>query len=140
MVKHDKLTANLTHNQKLVMSTLEAAKCPLSAYSILDKLRGDGFRAPLQVYRALEKLIELGIVHRIESMNAFIACNHSSCKMSNITAFAICDRCDTVSEVKDADLTDYLTISAKKSGLKLTKSNLEFHGLCTQCETLNSPI
>ena len=64
----------LTKNQQLVLTILNKADMPLSAYSILDGLREFGFKAPLQVYRALDRLIELGKVHRIESMNAFIAC------------------------------------------------------------------
>ena len=64
----------LTRNQQLVYDALTGAKTPLSAYTLLDQLRDAGFRAPLQVYRALEKLIEIGQVHRLESINSFVAC------------------------------------------------------------------
>ena len=70
----------LTRNQQLVYDALTGADTPLSAYSLLDQLRESGFRAPLQVYRALEKLIELGQVHRLESINSFVACQHSDCQ------------------------------------------------------------
>ena len=63
---------NLTPNQSKVLAKLEAASGPLSAYALLDQLRDDGFRAPLQVYRALESLVGAGLVHRLESMNAFV--------------------------------------------------------------------
>ncbi|MCB1460156.1 MAG: transcriptional repressor, partial [Nitratireductor sp.] len=66
----------LTRNQLLVLNALVAAGGPLSAYGILDQLREEGFRAPLQVYRALEKLVDQGKVHRLESLNAFVACSH----------------------------------------------------------------
>ncbi|MCC2690339.1 MAG: zur, partial [Rhizobiaceae bacterium] len=62
----------LTRNQQLVLARLEAASGPVSAYGLLDQLRDDGFRAPLQVYRALEGLIKGGLVHRLESLNAFV--------------------------------------------------------------------
>ncbi|HSM41507.1 MAG TPA: transcriptional repressor, partial [Afifellaceae bacterium] len=64
----------------MVFDTLLAADGPLSAYDILDRLRDKGFRAPLQVYRALDKLLALGLVHRLESLNAFIACAHPDCE------------------------------------------------------------
>ena len=85
---------DLTGNSKLVMDLLEVKKGPLSAYMILDELRDAGLRAPLQVYRALEKLISLGRVHRVESLNAFIACSHMSCENQGMSAFVICDKCD----------------------------------------------
>ena len=68
MSKHAHMTPDLTKNQSLVMSALSKAEGPLSAYSILDELRDQGFRAPLQVYRALEKLMDVGLVHRLESL------------------------------------------------------------------------
>ena len=123
----------LTKNQQLVLTILNKADMPLSAYSILDGLREFGFKAPLQVYRALDRLIELGKVHRIESMNAFIACEHSLCKVSDMTAFTICDKCEKVSEVKDKELSDYMHLRAEKFGLQAPKTNIEFHGLCSDC-------
>ena len=64
----------LTRNQLCVLERLEASSGPLSAYTLLDQLRENGFRAPLQVYRALDTLIKGGFVHRLESLNAFVAC------------------------------------------------------------------
>ena len=123
----------LTKNQQLVLTILNKADMPLSAYSILDGLREFGFKAPLQVYRALDRLIELGKVHRIESMNAFIACEHSLCQVSDMTAFTICEKCEKVSEVKDKELSDYMHLRAVKFGLHAPKTNIEFHGLCADC-------
>jgi Fur family transcriptional regulator, zinc uptake regulator len=68
--------ADLTRNQSLVLKALEKSDAPLTAYFILDQLRSKGIKAPLQVYRALEKLVEQGLVHRVESMSAFMACRH----------------------------------------------------------------
>jgi len=73
---HGRAPSDLTRNQSLVFGALSRAEGPLSAYTILDQLRDDGFRAPLQVYRALDKLVETGMVHRLESLNAFVACSH----------------------------------------------------------------
>ena len=52
-----------------------------------------GLRAPLQVYRALDKLVETGLVHRLESLNAFVACAHKHCHDDCASAFAICEKC-----------------------------------------------
>ena len=61
----------LTRHQSLVLDALVRAEHPASAYALLDQLRGDGMRAPQQVYRALDKLIAYGLVHRVASLNAF---------------------------------------------------------------------
>ena len=127
------LKNKLTKNQTLVLNVLLKAGLPLSAYSILEKLRKHGFKAPLQVYRALEKLVDTGQVHRIESKNAFIACEHSSCEISQMTAFTICQNCEKVSEVMDEELSNYVNLRAEKLGISMTKTNIEFHGLCDRC-------
>ena len=92
----------LTKNQALVFGCLTQAEAPLSAYTILDQLRDDGLRAPLQVYRALDKLVDFGLVHRLESLNAFVACNHpageTSGRSHGTVAFAICEKCEGVTE------------------------------------------
>ena len=133
MKKSPNVKNTLTKNQLLVLGVLNSAEMPLSAYSVLDALRDFGFRAPLQVYRALDTLIGLGKVHRIESMNAFIACEHSLCEASDMTAFIICNECEKVSEVEDKELSDYMQIRAEKFGLYAPKTKIEFHGLCPDC-------
>ena len=75
MSKKSKQSSGLTNKQALVMNLLGKTKGPLSAYAILDQLHDSGFRGPVQVYRALEKLMELGLVHRLESLNAFSPVN-----------------------------------------------------------------
>ena len=127
---------DLTGNSKLVMDLLEVKKGPLSAYMILDELRDAGLRAPLQVYRALEKLISLGRVHRVESLNAFIACSHMSCENRGMSAFVICDICDHVQEVWDESISLFLDELAEKTKIKASKSNIELHGICDACEGL----
>lgn len=98
---HHHASQDLTRNQTLVFDVLSKAEGPLSAYTILDQLRDDGFRAPLQVYRALEKLLDYGMVHRLESLNAFVACAHPQCHEHGLIAFAICEQCGQVTEFSD---------------------------------------
>ena len=124
----------LSKNQQIVLKLIEKAKGPLKAYSILYNVQKKGIKAPLQVYRALEKLIKIGKIHKIESKNAFIACNNSDCEISNATAFSICDNCEKVKEIKNSNLSKYLSNFHDKTGMKYTKYNLEFFGLCKNCK------
>lgn len=126
----------LTKNQDLVLGALKRSEAPLSAYVILDKLRDHGFRAPLQVYRALEKLIEMGLVHRLESLNAFVACAHSGescCSHHGTVAFAICNACGHVMEFHDHTVEHRLSDWARGKGFKQEKTTIEIRGLCASC-------
>ena len=88
-----------TRNQTLVYDYLEAHGKPASAYDILDALRNDELRAPLQVYRALRKLVEAEAVHRIKSLNACVACNHINYADSRVSIFMLCYFCEEVTEI-----------------------------------------
>jgi len=68
----------LSRNQGQVLSCLRKAKEPLSAYAILDRVRVAGISHPPTVYRALNELIQLGMVHRLQSRSAFVACGHGA--------------------------------------------------------------
>ncbi len=130
---HDHGKSDLTRNQGLVLGALEGAKGPLSAYSILDRLRGDGFRAPLQVYRALDKLTELGLVHRLESLNAFVACRQDECGAHGSIAFAICEKCGLVREFANDEVAHLLEDWARSEKFELAKTTIELRGLCEAC-------
>ena len=125
----------LTKNQSLVLSVLETSGQPLSAYSILNQLREHGLKAPLQVYRALDKLLTAGRIHRLESLNAFVVCCHSRHGQIHprITAFEICEACGKVNEFHDTKIEDALTRNARHSGFKIRTSTIEVHGLCAEC-------
>ena len=123
----------LSKNQQIVFDIIEKAKEPLKAYSILFDVQKKGIKAPLQVYRALDKLVEIGKIHKIESRNAFVACKNSSCQLSKATAFSICEKCEEVSEISDKNLSKYLKSFQDKAGMKFKKYNLEFFGLCKKC-------
>lgn len=123
----------LTKNQALVFGVLEDAEGPLSAYTILDRVREDGIRAPQQVYRALDKLLAYGLIHRLESINAFVACSHPAHETHSMITFAICDACGAVSEFSDPKLAQRLQGWAGGSGFRITKSTIEVRGLCRAC-------
>ena len=124
----------LSKNQQLVLEIIEKANEPLKAYSILFNVQKKGIKAPLQVYRALDKLIEIGKIHKIESKNAFVACRSSDCEISKATAFSICESCEMVDEISDTKLSKYLSNFSDKKGTKFKRFNLEFFGLCKKCK------
>jgi Fur family transcriptional regulator, zinc uptake regulator len=128
-------TPQLTKNQSLVFDVLTRAEAPLSAYTILDKLRDNGFRAPLQVYRALEKLLEYGVVHRLDSINSFVACAHpdEDCHNHGLVAFAICEGCGQVIEFHDHEVDHRLMDWLKLQKFKLEKATIEIRGHCATC-------
>tara|TARA_A100001234_G_C12382194_1_gene282731 strand:- start:71 stop:463 length:393 start_codon:yes stop_codon:yes gene_type:complete len=124
----------LSKNQQIVLEIIERAKEPLKAYSILFNVQRKGINAPQQIYRALDKLIKIGKIHKIESKNAFVACKNANCEVSKATAFSICENCEKVEELNDLKLSKYLSSYSDKTGMKYKKYNLEFFGLCKKCK------
>ena len=125
---------NLSKNQQIIFDLIDKSSEPLKAYTILFSVQKKGIKAPPQVYRALDKLVETGKIHKIESKNAFVACRNSNCEISKATAFSICENCEMVDEINDAKLTKYLTNFSDKKGTKYKRFNLEFFGLCKKCK------
>ena len=124
---------NLTKNQSMVMAALLRANGSLSAYTILDQLRSKGLRAPLQIYRALDKLVEYGMAHRLESMNAFVACRHPDGESGSLVAFAICESCGEVAEIATDGFDSQLHKLAGDAGFSMKKSTVELFGQCEAC-------
>ena len=123
----------LSKNQQIIFDLIKKSNEPLKAYSILSNVQKKGIKAPLQVYRALDKLVEIGKIHKIESKNAFMACQNSKCQVAKATAFSICENCEKVSEIKNSKLFEYLKDFNDKTGMKYKKYNLEFFGVCNEC-------
>lgn len=127
----------LTANQLAVFEAMTAAATPLSAYAILERLRAGaapGIRAPLQVYRALDKLTALGLVHRLESLNAFIVCDQRCGRGDHPPAFAICDACGQVAEFVDPSVEKGLTRWSKGNAFRPKRVTVELRGLCENCD------
>ena len=124
----------LSRNQKIIFDLIDKSPEPMKAYSILFNVQKKGINAPQQIYRALDKLIEMGKIHKIESKNAFVACRSSDCEISKATAFSICESCEMVDEISDTKLSKYLSSFNHKKGMKFKRFNLEFFGLCKKCK------
>ena len=129
---HNKKNQTLTKNQRIVLNLLQDSGEPLKAYFILDSLKKEGLNSPLQVYRALDKLVELGKIHKVESLNSFIICNNSNC--ASDTAFTICERCGKVKEIKNNNLTEGVNELVRENKLNITRYNLEFYVVCNTCK------
>ena len=125
---------NLSKNQQIIFDLINKSSEPLKAYTILFNVQKRGIKAPPQVYRALDKLVQTGKIHKIESKNAFVACRNTNCEISKATAFSICENCEMVDEINDVKLTKYLTSFSDKKGTKYKRFNLEFFGLCKKCK------
>ncbi|MAH64114.1 MAG: FUR family transcriptional regulator [SAR324 cluster bacterium] len=128
-----KSSKNLSKNQLLVMDSLKQAKQPLGAYSLLDKLREKGLKAPLQVYRTLDQLEKIGLIHRIETLNAWTLCCEEKHECTPI--FAICDDCGTVTEHLDKTLFDNIVALPVSGGFMPNRTVVEIHGKCENCGT-----
>ena len=127
----------LTKNQQTVLDILESSSEPLKAYTIVFDIQKKGIKSPLQVYRALDKLIEIGKVHKIESRNSYVACKHEGCNAKTSTSFLICENCDKVTELTANNLFTYFSKQSEKNNFQYKKHSLEIYGLCENCKTKN---
>ncbi len=105
---------------------------PVGAYDILDSLKQDGKKAaPPTVYRALDFLIDADLVHRLDSLNAFVGCPDPS--SSHQGQFLICRGCRTVAELDDAKINSLVQDIAADLGFSAEQQMLEIQGLCQAC-------
>lgn len=121
--------------QSRIRDLLAAAQKPMSAYDVIDALREDGRLAPPTVYRALQKLIDEGLAHRLETQNAYVACRQCDGAHSHThrAGFMICRACGKAVEFGDAEIETALTRAAARSGFVAEKVAVEIQGLCAGC-------
>jgi len=125
----------LTTLRKRVLELVWASHKPLGAYDILAVLSDtDGRRAaPPTVYRALDFLLEHGLVHRIASLNAFVGCNHPG--QVHQGQFLICRNCHTAVELQRSNIDAAVLASAASVGFSVEGQTVEISGLCAACRT-----
>jgi len=123
----------LTRNQQAVLTALKGADKPLTAYDVLGlpAIRKAGMKAPLTIYRALDKLIDRGLVHRIESLNAFVHCDHGP--HDHATGFLICTDCGRTLEVHLEACETHLAGRARDQGFAVDNVRVEMTGRCPDC-------
>lgn len=120
--------------RRQVLGVLLSSHRPLGAYEIIEQLAKDMPRpAPITVYRALDFLMENGLVHRIESRNAFLACAHNHDETA-VVAFLICEACGSVGEIPSAELAQTFNEAARSTGFSPKLSVVEIIGTCMHCQ------
>ncbi len=123
----------LTPMRRHVLEALLASHKPLGAYEIMERLAADtGRPAPITTYRALDFLRDNGLVHRIESRNAFIACVREHAD-SDPVVFLICERCGEVGEALGGSVADALKSSCRAAGFAPKSPVIEIAGICSHC-------
>lgn len=121
----------LTELRSQVLRLLLEQGEPTKAYDLLALIKGRGIAKPPTVYRTLRFLQEVGLVHKIESLNAFVACGHTSHDHSAV--FMICDACGRSEELHAAEITKMLKHETKQADFSVTRTIIETHGFCGSC-------
>jgi Fur family zinc uptake transcriptional regulator len=120
----------LTPMRRQVLETLLASHKPLGAYEIIERMADHP--APITIYRALDFLRENGLVHRIESRNAFVACAHNHGD-DDLVVFLICERCGAVGEAPGGSAAEALKASSRAAGFLPKSPLIEIAGICSHC-------
>jgi Fur family zinc uptake transcriptional regulator len=122
----------LTPNRRRVLALVMKARRPIGAYSLLADLATAGAESrPPTVYRALHFLVEHGLVHRLESRHAFIACERF--EGPHFSQFVLCRQCGAAKEVIDALAASDIERSAQRIGFRIEHQVIELLGLCADC-------
>ena len=115
----------------LVHALLVESRTPLTAYQILAQLQSRGVPYVQTVYRALDFLVTTGAVHRLESINAYVACRN--CKTPHQPVFVICRSCGRASEFRDANVDAVVHGIRNRKGFEIDRTSVEIVGTCARC-------
>ena len=122
----------LTDLRRRVLELIWNHHSPVKAYDLLAVLRKErGSAEPPTVYRALDFLVQAGLVHRLESLDAYLGCDGPDDAHSG--QFLICRQCGSVAELNDASVTRVLAERSGKLGFKAEQHTIEITGLCPNC-------
>ena len=131
MMKKTSKRRSAADQDKIIVEALRGVGRPVSAYELIEQVRAKGVSAPPTVYRALQRLIDDGLAHRLESLNAFVACDHPH--HSGKAVFAICDACGTVKEFDSPTAVKSLQTWASKNDFNIRSMTMEIRGRCNDC-------
>jgi Fur family zinc uptake transcriptional regulator len=118
-------------DDKALLAILEDLGRPASAYEVMDAFPAESRPKPPVAYRALDRLIARGLVHRVESLKAYMACPQPGHKAAAV--LAICDRCGSVEEIEDRRLGDMIESWEESAGFASNSFVFELRGLCRAC-------
>ena len=129
----DKEGARLTDIRRRVLELVWNSHVPVGAYALLDALRDEGQKAaPPTVYRALDFLLEHGLVHRVERLNAFVGCSHPD--SPHAALLMLCSGCGRAAELEDEQVGKSLRAAASRLGFGMARQTVEIEGLCADCQ------
>jgi Fur family zinc uptake transcriptional regulator len=131
MTKKPSKRRSAADQDKIIVEALRGVGRPVSAYELIEQVRAKGVSAPPTIYRALQRLIDDGLAHRLESLNAFVACDHPH--HSGKAVFAICDSCGTVKEFDSPTAVKSLQTWAGKNDFNIRTMTMELRGRCNDC-------
>lgn len=124
----------LTAIRRRVLELIWENHQPTKAYDLLDKINAErGHAAPPTVYRALDFLLDAGLVHKIESQNAFIGCDTDHER--NQPKFLICRNCGRAAEIQSPEIDNVIASEARDAGFVVDHQTIEVDGLCAACAT-----
>jgi Fur family transcriptional regulator, zinc uptake regulator len=124
---------SLTPLRRRVLELVWGAHAPVRAYDLLESLRAERRgAAPPTVYRALDFLLSVGLIHRIESLNAFVGCADPVRRHRG--QFLICEQCGAVAELDDDEIANSLAARANALGFKARRQTIEIAGSCPACQ------
>jgi len=121
----------LTRQRRRVLELVCRANRPVGAYELLDQLRDGGSAAPPTVYRALDWLLAQGLVHKLETLHAYIGCTHP--EHPHASQFLICNDCGGVTELEDQAIAGSLASVAAETGFRPSRPVVEVIGTCSDC-------
>ena len=123
--------ARLTSLRRTVLELVWTSHAPIGAYEILERLAEGRRPAPPTVYRALDLLMARGLVHRIESQNAYVGCAHP--ESPHEAQYLICDDCGNAVEIEIAGLARCINNAARTQGFAVQTRTVEVRGQCQDC-------
>ena len=128
----DERDLRLTPIREQVLELIAGSEKPLKAYDLLEMMKGGvGASAPPTIYRTLDFLLENGFIHKLESVNAYVACHHPA--IAHAVPFLICTECHTAIELEDSGIAADLEVRAKQLGFEPSAKIIEVHGRCANC-------
>jgi Fur family zinc uptake transcriptional regulator len=123
----------LTDLRRQVLGLILDADAPTGAYDLLDRLKATRHgAAPPTVYRALEFLLDNGLIHKLERLSAFVGCIAHE-EGDHAAQFLICRSCGRVTEIEDHELAHALADAASRLGFTVGKATIEAEGQCAAC-------
>jgi Fur family zinc uptake transcriptional regulator len=128
--------AKLTPARRQILEILAEEGRPLGAYDMIERvaLATGKHPAPISIYRALDFLLDNGLVHRLASRNAYLACAHGH-EHQDPVVFLICDKCGSVIEATPKAINRDLAALAAEAGFKARAQVMEIAGLCRDCRS-----